>query len=116
MRAQWKLAPFGAFGALLPMIISLYQKTETFTFAARFESIFATVIYVVAAAILASIFPYGRRASLFNAALVGILFPTIVGGALAFAKPLLPLSIPESTRGWDAASTAGRWVEAFSLF
>src|SRR5215204_1895357 len=113
---RWALAPFGAFGAALPAIVSLAQKTEAFTFAVRTESAVAMAIYMTAAAIIAAIFPYKAQATRFTATLVGILLPSIVGGALSIAKLTLPISLPDSMRGGEAgASTVGRWIDAFSL-
>jgi hypothetical protein len=115
MSETWYLALFGAFGAILPSVVSLAQKTETFTFAIRPESFVATAIYVAAAAVMAVIFPYGRRPTPFNAVLVGIVFPSIVGGAFSIAKRALPVNLPDSLRGPETASTIGRWIDAFSF-
>jgi hypothetical protein len=114
---HWSLSPYGAFGAVLPSIVSLIQKSEVLTVSLRPEVIGAMVIYILSAAVLAGIFPYGRRPTPFNATIVGILFPTIVGSAAGIAKHTLPLSNLGSTRSDDESSSAlGDWLDAFSLF
>jgi hypothetical protein len=115
-KPRWPLAFYGGFGSLLPQIVSIGQKTDTFTFSVRPEVVVATLIYVASAALLAAIYPY-NRATQFKATLVGILFPTIVGSALGIAQHTLP-NLP-TYRGGDATSISSAtadWVDAFSLF
>ena len=114
---KWRLFPYGAFGAILPSIVSIAGKTDWFTFAANVQWITAGILYVLAAAILSTIFPYGRRATPFNATMVGILLPMIVGGAASIAMRTLPAGILEATKSGAAQDVPGWivWLHAFSL-
>ncbi|SFR32778.1 hypothetical protein SAMN04488002_0200 [Litoreibacter janthinus] len=115
---KWKLFPYGAFGAVLPSVVSIAGKTDWFTFPTNTQWLVAGLIYLFAAAFLATIFPYGRRSTPFNATLVGILFPSIVGGASSIAARTLPEGIFEATRSGATENIPSWmiWLEAFSLF
>ena len=114
---KWKFFPYGAFGAVLPSVVAIAGKTDWFTFPANPQWLVAGLIYVLAAAFLATIFPYGRRGSPFNATLVGILFPSIVGGASSIAARTLPEGILDATRSQTTENIPSWmvWLEAFSL-
>lgn len=73
----WHLAPFGAFGAVLPAISGLASRSDAFAFVPELRVIIGQIIYVSSAALLSMIFPYGQQGTPFKAAMVGICFPTI---------------------------------------
>lgn len=112
----WHLAPFGAFGAVLPAIAGVASRSDVFAFTPELRIVIGQIIYIGSAALLSAIFPYGRQATPFKAALVGICFPTIVGTALGATKIALPaLTLP---RGGpvDGLSVFGWAVDTFALF
>jgi hypothetical protein len=112
----WRLAPFGAFGAVLPAILALANRSDAFTFTPELNILIGQAVYVAAAALLSAIFPYGKQATPFNATLVGIGFPTIVGTALGTAKLAVPaLAQVRGGQGEDFSLVA-RVVDTFALF
>jgi hypothetical protein len=111
----WRLIPYGAFGAVLPSISALATRSEGFTFTPDPNVIVGQVIYIAAAAFLSAIFPYGRSASPFRAALVGIGFPTIVGTAVGAARHAVPSLTSRGGPG-EAGSLIGWAVDSFALF
>lgn len=112
----WRLAPFGAFGAILPAVTSLTFRSDGFAFTPELKIIFAQVIYILSAALLSAIFPYGREATPFRAALVGMGFPTIIGTALSATKTIFPAVV--QTRGDEShlGSIVSWVVNTFALF
>lgn len=111
----WQLAPYGAFGAVLPAVSSLMYRSDAFAFSPDLKIIVGQVIYVLAAALLSAIFPYGRHAAPFSAVTVGICFPTLVGSLLGSVR----LAAPVITRGdgnLDGSSIVSWIVDAFALF
>jgi hypothetical protein len=114
----WRLAPYGVFGALLPSIVAVANRSDGFAFTPDPHIFFAQGIYLAAAAVLSAIFPYGRDATPFRATLVGIAFPTIVGTAASVVKVSFPALVEHSARGdgTSAASIVGRLLDAFALF
>jgi hypothetical protein len=112
----WRLAPFGGFGAVLPAVSALASRSDAFAFTPELRILIGQIIYVASAALLSAIFPYGRQATPFRAALVGICFPTIVGTALGATKIALPaLTQPRGGQG-DGVSIIGWAVDTFALF
>jgi hypothetical protein len=112
----WHLAPFGAFGAVLPAISGLASRSDAFAFVPELSIIIGQIIYVGSAALLSTIFPYGRQATPFKAVLVGVFFPTIVGTALSVTKIALP-GLTQSRGGpIDGVSILGWVVDTFALF
>jgi hypothetical protein len=111
----WRLAPYGAFGAVLPSIAALAARSDAFSFSPELNVIMGQVIYIAAAAFLSTIFPYGRSATPFAAALVGIGFPTIVGTAVGAARHAVPSLAPRGGPG-DVDSLLGWVVNSFALF
>jgi hypothetical protein len=113
----WRLAPFGAFGALLPAIVALGSHTDAFAFTPAAGVLIGQTIYVSAAALLSAIFPYGRQATPFNAALVGITFPSIVGAAFGTARLTFPVLAQSGVRGGVANFSSISWlIDALALF
>jgi hypothetical protein len=53
----WGLAPYGAFGAVLPSICAIASRSEAFTFTPDLNVFVGQVIYIAAAAFLSTIFP-----------------------------------------------------------
>ncbi len=115
-RLPWRLAPFGAFGAVLPAISGLASRSDAFAFVPELRVIIAQIIYVSSAALLSIIFPYGEQATPFKAAMVGIGFPTIVGTALSATKIALPTLTQSRGGPIDGFSVVGWVVDTFALF
>jgi hypothetical protein len=111
----WRLAPYGAFGAVLPAVSSLMYRSDAFAFSPEPRVIAGQALYVLAAALLSAIFPYGRHARPFNAAVVGICFPTIVGTALGAARAAVP-ALSRGTGGTEGWSIVHKIIDAFALF
>jgi hypothetical protein len=114
--ALWHLAPFGAFGAVLPAISALASRSDAFAFIPELRIVIGQIIYIGSAALLSTIFPYGRQATPFKATLVGICFPTIVGTALGATKIALPALTAARGGPIDAVSVIGWAVDTFALF
>jgi hypothetical protein len=112
----WRLAPFGAFGAVLPAIAALASRSDGFAFSPELNVMIGQAIYVASAALLSAIFPYGSQAAPFRATLVGICFPTIVGTAFGAAKVALPALAQARGGEADGVSIVGRVVDTFALF
>jgi hypothetical protein len=111
----WRLLPYGAFGAVLPSIAALATRSEGFTFTPDPNVVIGQVIYVAAAALLSAIFPYGRSATPFRAALVGIGFPAIVGSAMGAARHAIPSLTSRGGPG-ESGSLIGWVFNSFALF
>jgi hypothetical protein len=115
-RIIWRLAPFGAFGAVLPAISAVASRTDAFAFTPELNVLIGQIIYVASAALLAAIFPYGRQDTPFRATLVGICFPTIVGTALGATKVVFPTLGQARGGETDGISIVSWLVDAFSPF
>jgi hypothetical protein len=111
----WRLAPYGAFGAVLPAVSSLMYRSDAFAFSPEPRVIIGQAIYVLAAAVLSAIFPYGGHARPFNAAAVGICFPTIVGTALGATRLAVP-ALSRGAGGADSWSIVRKIIDSFALF
>ena len=78
----WTLAIYGAIGAIAPDILLFYSKRWTMpslTFHWG-QYIGVTVLYIVLAAFVATIFPYGRQRKPWKAFGVGVSLPVIISG------------------------------------
>jgi hypothetical protein len=113
---EWRLAPFGGFGAVLPAISALGLRSDAFAFTPEPKVFIGQIIYIASAALLSAIFPYGPQATPFKATLVGICFPTIVGTALGATKIALPTLTQARGGGIDGVSIVGQVVDTFALF
>src|SRR5262245_45426568 len=86
--SRWKLALYGAIGAVAPDALILYSKRWTAE-GLHFEwhqYVLATAIYVLVAGLVASIFPYGKEKSEWKAFAVGVCLPVLISGLLSTAK------------------------------
>jgi hypothetical protein len=112
----WRLAPYGAFGAVLPAILALANQSDAFAFTPKLNVVIGQIIYVTAAALLSAIFPYGSQATPFNATLVGVGFPTLVGAAVGTARFTVP-ALAHVRGGQGADFSFLTWViDTFALF
>jgi hypothetical protein len=110
------LAPFGAFGAVLPAITALASRSDGFSLTPEARIVVAQIIYGCSAALLSAIFPYGRQPTPFRATLVGLCFPTIVGTAMGAAKAVIPNLAQVRGGEVDGFSTIGWLVDTFAIF
>jgi hypothetical protein len=101
---------------VLPAIWGLASRSDAFAFVPEIRVIIGQIIYVSSAALLSTIFPYGPRATPFNAALVGFFFPTIVGTVLSVTKNALPALTQSRGGPVDGFSVVGWLVDTFALF
>jgi hypothetical protein len=116
MKILWRLTPFGAFGAVLPAILAVANRSDAFAFTPELRIIIGQIVYVASAALLSAIFPYGRQATPFRATLVGICFPTIVGTALGATKSIFPIVAQTKGGEVDGFSIVAWMVDTFALF
>ncbi len=86
-----QLALYGAIGAIAPDILILYSKRWTMSGLAFswFQYGIATLLYVVLAAIVATIFPYKGKPSRWKAFVVGICLPVFISGIAYFGRAQL---------------------------
>jgi hypothetical protein len=115
---RWNLTLFGLFGAVLPSIVAVANRTDGFAFNPEPRVLVAQALYLASAAVLSGIFPYGKEATPFKATLVGIGFPTIIGTAFGATKIALPQLAGSAIRGGEghAVSIVGWLVDTFALF
>mgnify|MGYP007037739245 CR=1 FL=1 len=110
--AMWQKTLFGGMGAIAPDILILYSKRWTmpsFTFDVS-QYLIATIAYVCLAAVVASIYPYGKKPTPWKAFAVGAGLPVIISGLMAMRKG----EVLEPRGGGQAL--AGDLFDLMSLF
>lgn len=86
--AMLQKALFGGIGSIAPDILILYSKRWTmpsFSFDV-WQYLIATIAYVCLAAVVASIYPYGKKPTPWKAFAVGAGLPVIISGLMAMKK------------------------------
>ncbi|MBD2757863.1 hypothetical protein [Spirosoma validum] len=111
--SRLNLAITGGIGAVAPDILLLYSKRWTMpdiTFSLELYLV-ATLMYVLLAGFVASIFPYGKLArgknSLWVAFGIGVCLPIVIAGVTTIFK-----SEPVATRG---EASVGRFVDLIAF-
>ena len=82
----WFLVLFGSIGSIAPEIVLFYSKRfsmENLTFH-FWQYVFVSLFYFSLAGLVAGIFPYGNRPTLWKAFSLGIALPLIISTAATF--------------------------------
>ena len=87
--SKLKCALYGAAGAIAPDVLILYSKRfiEPSLAFNWLQYLLATLMYVSLAALVATIYPYGRHPTAWKAFAVGVGLPLLISGLATLGKP-----------------------------
>lgn len=107
-RRKLQLGACAAVGAIAPDILILYSKRWTMP-SLTFDPwmyIFASALYIVLAATVAMIYPFGRGVSSWKAFAVGVTLPLVISGLASLQRGVVIAPRGDTIEGtlWDILS------------
>jgi hypothetical protein len=108
LKRKLHLGAFAAVGAIAPDILILYSKRWTMP-SLTFDPwmyVFASALYMVLAATVAMIYPFGRGVSPWRAFAVGVTLPLLVSGLASLQRGVVIAPRGDTIEGtlWDLLS------------